>query len=103
MLLACHRNQLLKTQKLIFCCTLIFLPLTLKCVTPGFANVSEIDEYGNWCHQRLVEGGSTKIQGTAVRFHSNPVSGKEPCKQSPTSTVTPQKETGETCLKQYLP
>jgi len=35
-----------------------------------------------------VGGSPTKIPGTAGRFHGNPVSENQPCKQSLTSNVT---------------
>ena len=45
-------------------------------------NSTSVDELWNWCHQRLV-GGGMKIQGTAGRFHGNPVSGNKPCNGHP--------------------
>ena len=51
-------------------------------------NSSPINEHGNWCHQRLVEARQ-KIPGNAGRFYNGePVSGKQPCKRPPTSTIT---------------
>ena len=35
-----------------------------------------------------VGGGPAQIPGTAGRFHGNPVSGNQPCKWPPTSTIT---------------
>ena len=45
-----------------------------------------------------VQGGPGKMQGTAGRFRGNPVSWDQPCKGSPTSTVTPKE-----LQRNYLP
>jgi len=34
-----------------------------------------------------VDGGPTKIPGTAGRFHGNPMSRNQPCKRPPNSTI----------------
>ncbi|XP_015776709.1 PREDICTED: ankyrin repeat domain-containing protein 13D-like [Acropora digitifera] len=36
---------------------------------------------------KLIGGSTAKIQGTATRFHGNPVSGNQPCRRPPTSSV----------------
>ena len=54
---------------------------------PSLNSLPIIDEVRNRCLQRLGGGGPAKIPGTAGRFHGNPVSGNELCKQPPISTI----------------
>ena len=52
-----------------------------------------------------VDGGPMQIPGTAGRFHGNPVSGNQPCKQPPASTVTVKEPQWRNLpyLTRYLP
>jgi len=57
------------------------------CLVLWYLNSSPIDELGNWSQERLV-GAPRKYEAQQGGFHGDPVSGKQPCQQPPTDTVT---------------